>query len=182
VGACVFAGDGTAAVALGATGAGESHPDRPPGLAVGVPWPFPLAAAVGASAPAVAVTAPPGVPLTASAAGWLGTVLAELARADAAEPEPDAAAEHPARPRPAAIPSVQPAATRADLLCDRTCMLLEVVPGKDTNTGKYGGARRKLCPAGRNLSPRPSVYGQVGQVTRRRDPGPSATGRGRPRA
>ena len=241
MGACVFAGDGTAAVALGATGAGESHPDRPPGLgtgvalppvgagagvafppvrlgtgvalppvgagtgtarqgaevgtavgalpaglAVGVPGPFPLApavgVAVGASAPAVAVTAPPGVPLTASADGWLGTVLAELARADAAEPEPDAAAEHPARPRPAAIPSVQPAATRADLLCDRTCMLLEVVPGKDTNTGKYGGARRKLCPAGGNLSPRPSVYGQVGQVTRRRDPGPSATGRGRPRA
>jgi hypothetical protein len=157
-GAPVLVGDGTAAVALGATGAGALHPDLPAGLAVGVPGPFPVAA-VGVATPGVAVSWPAGAVLATGrlGTGLLGTVLAELARADAAEPEPDAAAEHPARAKPAAIPSVQPAATRANSLCDRTCMLLEVVPGKDTNTGKYVGTRRKLCPAGSNLSPRPSV-------------------------
>ena len=189
VGASVFAGDGTAAVAPGATAASESHPDGPAGLGSGVAFrpvgagtgvafppvgvgtgvarqgaevgtavgaapaglatgaearrPLP-AAAVGATVPAVAVTAPLGVPLAASAVGWLGPVLAELAGADAAEPEPDADAEHPARARPAAIPSVQPAAARADLLCDRTCMLLEVVPVKTRTPGNTPG-RGESC-------------------------------------
>lgn len=134
----------------------------PAGLAVGAAGPFPKAGAVGvavgAAGPGAADCVPPGVAL---APGWLetgllGTGLAELAGADAAWPEPDAA-EQPARARPAVIPSVQPAATRIDLLCDRTCMLLEVVSGNDANTGKYVGTWRKLCPAGSNLSPRPAV-------------------------
>jgi hypothetical protein len=176
------AGAGTGVARQGAE-VGTAAGAAPAGLTVGVPEPFPEAVfvgvAVGAAVPAVAAAGPRGVPLAARAAGWPGPVLAELAGADAAEPEPDAAdAVHPARARPAAIPTVQPTATRADLLCDRTCMLLEVVSGKETNTGKYVGTRRKLCPAGSNLSPRPSVYGQAGQDTRLARPAPVRPGHG----
>lgn len=75
-----------------------------------------------------AVDVPPG----ASGAGLLA---ATLFVPDARLPEPDAAAEQPARARLAAIPSVQLAATRADLLCDRTCMLPEVVSADVLDTG-----------------------------------------------
>jgi hypothetical protein len=174
VGASVFMGDGTATgatgvafppvglgtavgfppvgagtgVAVQGTEAGTAAGAAPAGLAVGVPGPFPLAAAVGvavgATVPGVAVAAPRGVPLATSAVGWLGTVLAELAGADAVGPEPATDAEHPARARPAVIPSVQPTATRADLLCDRTCMLLEVDSGKTRTPGNTSG-RGESC-------------------------------------
>lgn len=86
----VLAGDGTAAVTLGATGAGESHPGRPSGLAVGVPAPFPATVAVGvtdgAAGPGVAVSCPTAAALAAGWPGpdWAGTALAEPAAADAA--------------------------------------------------------------------------------------------------
>jgi len=136
-------GAGTGVARQGAE-VGTAVGAAPAGLATGAEARRPLPAAVGATVPAVAVTAPLGVPLAASAVGWLGPVLAELAGADAAEPEPDADAEHPARARPAAIPSVQPAAARADLLCDRTCMLLEVVPVKTRTPGNTPG-RGESC-------------------------------------
>jgi hypothetical protein len=135
-------GTGVAAHA-GAVGTGTGTADEagagPPGrLATGV-------AARGVAAPATG-----GAPLGVPVAGLLTVALAAFAAPDAAWPEPDAAAEQPARARLAAIPIAAPAATRAVLLSDRTCMLLEVV---DTNTGKYVGTCGKLCSAGSNLSP-----------------------------
>ena len=176
-------GAGTGVARQGAE-VGTAVGAAPAGLATGAEARRPLpAAAVGATVPAVAVTAPLGVPLAASAVGWLGPVLAELAGADAAEPEPDADAEHPARARPAAIPSVQPAAARADLLCDRTCMLLEVVPVKTRTPGNTPG-RGESCArrAATFLTVRPYMD-KRGRSRARRRPVPVRPGDGgRPRS
>jgi hypothetical protein len=82
----------------------------------------------GAAGPGGAVSWPAAAAL---AAGWPGpgvpaAALAEPAAADAADEDPDAA-EQPARARPAATQSVQPAAILVVLPCECTRMLLEVV-------------------------------------------------------
>jgi hypothetical protein len=133
----VGTGTGMADEVIVGTGTGVAD-EAPAGLATGAAARFPVPGAVAVAGngpapgvPAAGVPVPVvptvlGVPPGASVAGLLTVAPAALAGPDAAWPEPDAA-EQPARARLAATPSVQPAATRAVLLSDRTCMLLEVV-------------------------------------------------------
>jgi len=114
------------------TGTG-ALPALPVGLGTGVTAHGAAHVAAGTAGPAAApvgLATGAAVAAVPEAADVVADVVPDVAAdvaADAVWPAPDAAAVQPAKARPAAIPSVQPAATRFVLLYDRTRMLLEVV-------------------------------------------------------